>query len=93
MMKCARIFHRGINPGFDNFNDKETILGNHLCISHAAFKIRVVMKSEKGRDLFYLHNAFAFRRLASSETINKTVSFFPLFILAPKTSSWLAHER
>ncbi|MDP3284054.1 MAG: hypothetical protein Q8M56_06475 [Desulfobacterales bacterium] len=47
MMDRPRIFHRGVNPYLDHFNDEKTILGYHLRVSHPAFEIRIALLDER----------------------------------------------
>lgn len=47
MMNRLRMLLQWINPGFDNFKDKEIVFGHHLLINNPAFKIGIAFVDKR----------------------------------------------
>jgi len=50
MMKRLWVFHCGVDPCLDDFNDKKTILGHHTCVGHQALEIFEALLDERCTD-------------------------------------------
>ena len=50
MMNCLGIFLRWVDPGFDDFENEEVVLGHEARIGYAAFEIGEAIRHERWRD-------------------------------------------
>src|SRR5674476_667993 len=46
MMNRPRVFHCGVDPCLDDFNNKQAILVHHACVGHPALEICIAFLDE-----------------------------------------------
>jgi hypothetical protein len=51
MMDSARLFHRGINPGFEYLKNKKIVFGHHTRVHDFAFEIGVALGDKRCFDI------------------------------------------